>query len=1170
MSEIRFTEEQKHVIGDRGRNLLVSAAAGSGKTAVLVERIIGLVTDADHPSSLDRLLVMTFTKAAAEGMRQKIKAALEEKTKETAAELSAAEKEGNEEKKASLTRLLNHLKVQQALLVRAHISTIDSYCQGLIRQYFQVLDIDPSFRAADDGELRLLKADITAELLEERYEEGDEAFLSLSGRFSKNASDGSLPECIAKIFSFTESRPWPDRFLEENRAALTAERDGGLRKAPWYRKFICSVLSEGKRVAGLLADELSKTDAPGGWLPYRDYLSYLLEFFEKLSDTAGDYEAIRILLCGYAPPKLSTKKCPGGTEERKASARALIEEARGYVKKTLMPSFAVPYEKMDAASRGSAADLLVLTDLVRDFRERFTEVKRDRGIVDFSDMEHLALRLLYEEKDGEMVFSALSENLSKGFDEILIDEYQDSNDVQEALLLALSAERFGRPDIFMVGDVKQSIYGFRDARPELFTGKLAAYDPYPGTIGSNSIKIELNRNFRSRKEVISSINEIFYDIMKPEIGGILYDESCALYPGRADAAESEKADPAANRTELLLMQTEGETESSYMDEELSCLMIARRIKELTEGENAPYKKKDITILLRNGKKAESLVELLGEAGIEAYFDSSKGYFSAPEVVTALSALAIIDNPRNDIPLAAVMRSPIGGFTDEELAAMRIRYGGDLPFYEVLRTAAQKEEKAAAFLSELERYRRLSKTLSVHELLYRIYIDTGYYAYVMALPGGRKRRKNLDMLLLRAENYCATSYHGLFNFNRYIEQLRKYDTDTGEAPDISGDEDVVRITTIHKSKGLEYPVTLVASMDSEFNMMDLRQNLVMDEKYGFSCDYIDEKERIRYPSLKSRLIKERMKEKLIGEELRVLYVAMTRAKDKLILAGKCKNEEKFRKDPPLIAAAASELDFLRTAQVMEKESVACRIFDKGTLLLSEKEEAASRVSQILSMLKETPEEGIYRDVCESFTGRYPYEEETLLRPKVSVSELKEEVIAETEFEFVRDLSEKKAVKGAEYGTIVHRAFEILDYFLPPESCVPDIPAVSEDLMERVRAVIRDFRKTALGREMEAAAQRGILFREQHFMTGHPACSLHPGVRSEELQILQGIIDAFIVEDEGITLIDYKTDRVETEETLLERYRLQLNLYARSLSQLLRKPVVKKIIYSTHLKKAVEVL
>ena len=459
------------------------------------------------------------------------------------------------------------------------------------------------------------------------------------------------------------------------------------------------------------------------------------------------------------------------------------------------------------------------------------------------------------------------------------------------------------------------------------------------------------------------------------------------------------------------------------------------------------------------------------------------------------------------------------------------------------------------------FRGLSGNVPVHELIYRIFRETGYYDHVLSLPGGKRRRRNLDLLLQKAEDYSAGSYHGLFNFMRYIEQLKKYETDYGEAPSVSENDDTVLITTIHKSKGLEYPVTIVAGMGKRFNQSDQRETLLMNSRYGMACDYFDTEHRLQYPSLKKELIKESEKNESRGEELRVLYVAMTRAKEKLIMAGQISGEKDDEENASAasVEKASSELSMVLLGGARRSENIAVKVYPREKFA---GEDEDTSINEKISCDTETPSGNV--EILP-----YPYMEETLLKPKVSVSELKAKVIMEDDFEFVYDLEERKEIKGAEFGTLVHRAFEILDYSLPADSCVPDIPGADEEKMGSVRKIIKRFRETDLGCIMCGASAKGTLKREQHFMAGFPACELSPGTSLEELQLLQGIIDAYIIGDDGVILVDYKTDRVNDSETLIKRYALQLMLYKKALEQLLRKPVVKCLIYSTHLNETVEV-
>lgn len=1213
MSEITFTTEQKEVIDARECNLLVSAAAGSGKTAVLVERIIGRLLDEKDPASLDRMMVMTFTRAAAEGMRQKISEALGSHIRETEEKLKGLTA-GSGEYVRTCERL-EDLKSQETLLPRARISTIDSVCQTLIRQYFQYLDIDPAFRVADEAELRLMRSDLIRDLLEEKYEEGAEDFIRFSEAFTKNGLDERLSSLVLRTCEFAQAKPWPEDFLASCAAQARMEADGDLWDTEWFHGLLKRLDSK----CGRILENITRTDecckAPDGWKPYLELTGCLKETCGELKDVferkkgRDAYEQARKILSEMSLPDLSRRKCDESSAEKKEEAKASIEEARDFLKGLAKDYFSMSAERVSLSAAGSAGDLLVLINLTLEFMTRFAEKKKDRSVVDFGDMEHLCLKLLYTERDGKREFSALADELARGLDEILIDEYQDSNEVQEELIRALSAERFGRPDVFMVGDVKQSIYSFRQAKPELFMEKYRAY----GETGKNR-KIELNRNFRSRPEVLDTVNDVFREIMKPSCGGILYDDAAALRPGRTDCLDKETGAVipcASDRTELLLVEENaGEPENDptpvyFGEDELEYVMIADRIRELTDPQTAdpPRQKKDITVLMRNSKKAEQLVDVLAAFGIDACFDSATGYFASREISTVLAFLDIIDNPRQDIALVTVLKSAFAGFTDEELAKIRAGYGrredgSAKEFYDALCAAAQEAsqetkpaqetedagwdglcEKCRLFLQSLEEYRSLAGTLPVHELIHRIYRETGYYDYTSALPGGKKRRRNLDMLLEKAENYSATSYHGLFNFTRYIEQLKNYETDYGEAAGISGTDDVVRITTIHKSKGLEYPVTIIAGMDGRFNLSDTRESLMLDEELGPACDYVDTKQRIRYPSLKAALIRERMRTEQAGEELRVLYVAMTRARDKLIMTGRISDYEKKKKEEAgkagNIAQAVTQQQLLLRSGITEKESLLVHTYEKTALERMEpQKQADGEKTQDLKDLLCRSVSGIgeqtdAQELKDRLEASYAHEAETKLKPKVSVSELKAKLITETEFEFVRDLEENRQTKGAEYGTIVHRAFELLDYG-KEEGEIPEmLPGADEKTMQAVRGVIAAFRETGLYADMKEAALSGRLYREQHFMIGLPAEELTPGSGSEELQLLQGIIDAYILAPEGIRLIDYKTDRVESEEKLVSRYALQLSLYARALEQLLRRPVTEKLIYSTCLGKTVRV-
>ena len=1061
---VKWTEEQRRVIDQRDSNILVSAAAGSGKTAVLCERIIERLTDDSSPLSLDRLLVMTFTRAAAEELRERISKALRERIV-SEEEWLRAEDDASEEAELHKGRL-SHLRRQRLLLRGADISTIDSLCQKLIREYYQDLDIDPSFRVAEEGELKLIRADVMEELLEESYGEAEEGFLEFAESHSSRQDDGKLSELINSAYDFIQSEPWPklslERMLEESRR----EEQGDFESLKWFREMCGSIAADAAEYKGLLEDALELCGEPDGPSAYEDNIKELMAFSGSLHEEAsadpgrGSYERLYRLIGGFAPARLKAVRSKDTDPQKKASAKQVIDSFKDWIKELRAGLFALPPELTGISIKGSAGYIGELLKLTGEFMDRFAAAKREKNVVDFGDLEHLCLEVLYDRTENGVEPSAIADELSRRYDEILVDEYQDSNMVQEELIRALSGERFGRPDVFMVGDVKQSIYGFRLARPELFMSKYESYKKAgdPGAVSADEsslseergVRIELNRNFRSRQEVISAVNEVFYPLMKKDLGGIDYDEEARLYKG----AEMQEAPDISYDTELCIMDTEAEDESGEdslrapsSNDEYEALLAASIIKELVNekdsgksfkvmdresGELRPARYGDIAILMRSpGSRGKTYVDILGAAGIPAYTEAGSGYFSAAEVELMLSFLNIIDNPRQDIDLAAVMRSMIGGFSDEDLARLRIRArdesGATGDLYDDLKICAvsgtdegsegrmtsdmDRDRELSGlcrdFLSMLEGYRRLSDMLPVSRLLDRIYSETGYYDYVSVLPLGKTRKKNLDMLMKRAEDYASSGERSIFGFVRYIELLKKYNSDYGEASAVSGAEDTVRIVSIHRSKGLEYPIVILANMEKRFNLEDRKESVLMDSRIGMGADYVDLKDRIRYPGLKRELIKQHIKEEDLAEELRILYVAMTRAREKLIMTAAMKDAgtklEKYAASSGLRAKdgriprvrllkASSFLELIFMSGAVPEGSVELKrtaLHELEDIELSERADREGYFSQLSGLdPREVPDPDCLTDIKRSMKAVYAYDEETRLRPKTSVSELKE--------------------------------------------------------------------------------------------------------------------------------------------------------------------------------------
>lgn len=1329
---IKWTRQQKQVIESRGKNLLVSAAAGSGKTAVLVERIIELVTEGEEPLDIDRLLVMTFTKSAAAEMRERIGTAIEKRLAEHPDDA--------------------HLQMQSALIHHAQITTIDSFCLSVIREHFNLLDLDPAFRIGDEGEILLLRQDVMTELIEDRYANGGETFERFVGMYAQGKSDAGIEDYITQVHAFSQSNPDPKRWLDECRAELnqnpkdldleSENLDQELKKAGNYPRWLEFLLVDIRQQAQELA--LQMTDALQ-ICRYDDFLDAYSPMFQsdifqlKKIASAQNFEELYEVLNEVGWDRLATVR----SKEVDPDLKAYVTGCRDRVKKAVtkmkeLCCFSMPSE-MWSDMEETRDGILMLLDLAEEFEERFQAKKRERALVDFNDLEHQALKVLIRfEDDGSMSFTDSADELSEQFEAVLVDEYQDSNLVQEALLKAVSGERFGRHNVFMVGDVKQSIYRFRLARPELFLEKYDSYEPYESGEGSDK-KIELHQNFRSRKEVLDAVNDVFYRIMTRNLGNIRYTEESALHPGAefaplpntlpdrlsnalpnmsADADEEMKLDPIFQMRnplipELMLADT-GDASIAQMDEdvadytarEIEARMIVRKIREMTDPETGvmvwdketkAYRRasrRDIVILLRSTAGwSEVFTSVLMNEGIPAYAESRTGYFNTIEVETVLSLLSVIDNPMQDIPLACVLRSPMCGMSDSELAQMMAGYQGtakkgqDRGIYASLRfwlnkaelmQNMQKSEQGQlqgqmqrqlqeqtqgqlrgrlqrqrvdglpAWFSKLEEFARLLEELRlksiympIHQLIYEIYEKTGYERYVSAMPAGATRRANLEMLVEKASSYEKTSYKGLFHFVRYVENLKKYNTDFGEASTIGEEDDTVRIMSIHKSKGLEFPIVILAGMGKKFNRQDLYGKILIDSELGIATDYVDPEQRLKNTTLKKNVLKRKMELDSLGEELRILYVAMTRAKEYLIMTGTDRSLEKTRmkyQRVPLVdgqipytilASANSYLDWILMACGGESnEEVRIRISQTSIpSLVGEELNRQVTTKKQRTFLAELDKDRVYdpergQMLQETLGKVYPYEADVTLHTKMSVSELKKQGQLTDEEESVcidrilgmnweawerqdeedeeSDQSEKKeengqkdqkegdhpdglsaenrllAMKrGAERGTAYHRFFQLLDF--SKVTCRKDIEIQRRNLMaegrlsESANHYIRNmsiwrFLQSDLGKRMSLAQSEGRLHKEQQFVVGIPARNMGAG-DSDELVIVEGIMDVWFEENGELVLMDYKTDRVDDEGVLREHYSRQLDYYARALTQMTGKKIKEKWIYSLALEREI---
>ena len=1208
---MQWTTEQESVINHTAGDLLVAAAAGSGKTAVLVQHVISRIMDPVDPVKLSEMVIMTFTEAAAQEMRDRIKAALEEKLREHSDSAELIREAGS--------------------IQNASISTIDAFCKHFITENYAAIDLDPGFRMGDQGELRLLQGDILEDLLEEEYAAGEADFLHFVDSFAQGKTDAGIAELIQKLYESAASHPWPEEYLD---GCLAAESADG-------KKFLLEQLAARLRDDAERMDYVlsicAEPDGPESYLPNVAQEKQALQYAaaaEDLSELVLRTQAIRY----------------DRLKPTKSALKTRVTAIRDEVKKDTKDIAGLPVvldpeaeEKMEAGIERSLRGLVRLT---KKFRARYQEEKEKRHVLDFSDLEHKALEILYTtDAEGVRHPSAIADDVAQQYREILVDEYQDSNFVQEELIRALSAARFGRPDVFQVGDVKQSIYSFRQARPDLFLMKYQDPD-YP--------KIELSRNFRSRNEVVRAVNRVFHRVMRPMLGGIDYNEKVALHYGYPKAPESADIDPRY-QTELLLLEVSKETSEELFGaqmskEEAEAHMIAERIQRL-HADGVKYR--DMVILLRSpGSWADTLVEILGADGVPAYCTSNEGYFDTVEVETVLALLDVIDNPQQDIPLAAVLHSPIYQFTDEELAALVAHFGSlqaALPQVPEANAADGTADGAADvsdcgraeadavdgpsteneakpplppalqakldhFCADLARYRAMAHYLSIHELLYRIFDETGYDHYVSAMPAGRRRKANLDAMIDMALSFEKTSYKGLFDYIRYIEKLKKYDSDQGEATVFSDQDDLVRIMSIHKSKGLQSPVVFLSGMSRKFNTRSLNEAVLVDAELGIGCDYVDLENKVKIPSLKRAAIRKKLETDQLGEELRVLYVAMTRAEEKLILTATTGDIEKLLQkypdaDAPLSGAALESarcyLDWIMMAEGAEKlQRVGAtrdviELFDYTLhdIHLAAEQTALNRLRQAEKLQQAVaavdPGAASYVEAMADLSYHYPHAAATRLYPKHSVSEIKETAMEAFEEAHARagrehwqlkvdhsetdpsGMAQEKPVHyqekaGADVGDAYHHALEKYDYLDTSDFMAQlekKLPEAEYKLVNPKR--FQAFLQSPLAARFRKAQAADTLYREQHFMKQVPNDYLFPGSDTSEPVILQGIIDAFFIEDGEIVLVDYKSDHVREAETLIGRYQKQLELYAEALEKITGLRVKEKLIYSIILEQAIPV-
>ena len=1118
---MELTREQQEAVDARGENLLIAAAAGSGKTQTLTKRVIKLIEE--DGCNVDEMLIVTFTRAAAQEMRTRIQTALTQRLEETFDD-----------------KLQTHLARQLILLGGAQITTLHSFCQSVLRRNFAAIDFDPKFRAADDRELDLLKREVIEDLFEENYSTGGDAFKNFTDEFGGSVKgDDAIHDMIIDLHKFSLSMAHPDAWLDDLPKPYDLPEGAKLEDTFWFPKIKAHVNATLKRIAADCAEAQRLADEYG--ITVKIFATECPQV-ERLGRVLDDWDKLRGRLTSL---EFGTYRASGGgTKSERAKVKALREAYKGSIKNLLDKIFIADAAKLTSDLRELHEPICELVRVTKAFAKKFAEAKRERGIIDFADMEHLTLDILETSP-------AVAENYRNKFKFIMVDEYQDTNGVQEAIV-----QKISRGDnLFFVGDVKQSIYRFRLVDSKNFRDKMDSYRC-----------INLSKNFRSRPQVIDAVNEIFSRLM---IGGgteIVYDEDAALKCGATYERGSQYFDERPDMFIVDKGKSDGDDDSK--DVEIEMRFIADKIHKLIASKKLvrdgdayrPVQLRDIVILHLSPKpQADKILDTLKRFGVPAYVPNEENYFQAAEIQVMLSLLTVLDNARQDIPLAAVMLSPIGKFSAEELAQLRLaeRYAD---FYTAVEHGS---DKCKNFLATLDRWRDEARQFSVPELLSMLYRETGYYDFVGKLERGATRQANLRLLIDRAKTFEDTNARGLSRFVEYIAKLRGLDKDLSAAVTLGENENVVRVVTIHKSKGLEYPVVIVAGCGKGFNSDDYTRKLVFcHSELGIGAHRTPEGSRLKVKTLATQAVSQKIREESIAEELRSLYVALTRAKEKLILVGTA-TQDQFEKT--LSVDSPNIFDILSAGQffwwLLPLRETLAEVVNVQFVPRCDVDDVPERsIDAAQETVLQTPEQ------FQPSTKNIP--------AKLSVTELKRRAAVEEFPELAAELVETnkhayrrpnflqtKKLSGAEFGTLMHKVMQSLD--LNGDLSAKGIAAQVDELARRelieadhVKLVRTDeiakFFKSPLGKRLLGAQE---VYREMPFSRTFDAKQFF---NVDEKIFVQGIIDLLFKDAAGRwVLLDYKTDRDSPDIAL--RYRMQIDLYAAALEALLKLKVSEKYLY-----------
>lgn len=1287
MSSPKWTQEQQNVIDSRGGNLLVAAAAGSGKTAVLVERIIQMILNSDLKIDIDKLLVVTFTNAAASEMRERIGDAISKKLDENPED--------------------EHLQDQLVLLNKASITTIHSFCLEVIKSNFHKINLDPNFRIGDETECSLMKLEAIDETFDILYEQNDEEFCYLVDCYAEKRGDSNLQNLILSIYSFVMASPYPKVWLKESAEDFNITDDFDFATSKWAKAILETVKIQMEGVEKSLCKAIEDVDGIDELVTFTDKLKIEYEKIKEIlyaCDTSWSdaYRQISSMTFeNYAKGvKRIPKDAPYYIKEEKDKAKKIRDNAKKSIEKIKTSVFNKNYDDLKDEIKFLYPIVKSLSDVVLMFEQIYSQKKRDKGIIDFNDIEHFALQILTEtDENGDFVFDEEGKNIPSDialeyrekFYEIFIDEYQDSNQVQEVILSTIAKQK--EPNRFMVGDVKQSIYRFRQAKPEIFLQKYATYDT---DLSSKYKKIMLYKNFRSRKEVVDSVNYIFEHIMSKNLGEIDYNEEEKLNLGaNFEEVEDEKI-ILGGATEIYLMEkkvpeVEDPEEEEEEGEDLDASQIEARMvgkiirdimrpnengeimqvfdKKLETYRNVEYK--DIVILLRaTSAWAPVFAEELINMDIPTYADMGQGYFETMEIQVIMSFLKVIDNPMQDIPLIAILRSPIYGFTPEDFIDIRIT-DKKVSFYEAMRMfvgekidlsneefiyndevmyesyinenveddliyeinsniegeeESQKSElelKVRRFLDDLKELQEKSMYMSTDEFLWYIYTNSGYYAYCGALPGGSQRQANLRILFERAKQFEETSFKGIFNFINFISKLKKSNSDMGSAKTLGENANVVRIMSIHKSKGLEFPIVICSGMGRNFNTMDFRKDVLYHHELGYGPQIVDFERRISYPSIAKEALKCKINIENISEEMRILYVALTRAKEKLIITSSIKDiEQNMHKWSSNISTekmvskydilnGKNYMDWMMPAIIKHKDLEDIReTYNISTSISMEDESKWSvktwsrddidfekhekeGIREVLNTMDLSQHDTEYYEQIEKkLNFEYPYLGVVKKAASISVTEIKKRQEEYEEQEdslglykqkttlkkpkFLSEAQKTEKITGARRGTIVHLIMEVLDF--EKVNTESEIKAQIQDLVKRriitqkesqvlsPRKIMRFF-KSPIAKRMLSSK---FVKREQKIYTQIKMNDIYLNEEifksnretyKDESVMLRGVIDLYFEEDDGLVILDYKTDFVDdnNKKEIIHKYKKQIEIYADVLSKLTGKKVKEKYLY-----------